>query len=303
MEILKEDLRFVNILLSISMVIQLLNSNTYSTFLQVTIIALSWIMFGVTYLSIIRKNNIKVQYGLVIYTVTYLVIMCLLGVFNVVNIVDVIYNLIWTITILAYITSLSHPNVSALVIVLSLVSTFIMQAATESSITESFNSISGLLVITFIALAINIFVIQKHSDLKISLKNMILHERKPFKVKLWIQIVIWSLIVTSVSYIARTQFYEVMNAEMKYVIMASASVMIATFLTIGALTTSVFMVELFGTYVALELYTMSYLVFIPNSNWGMELATVIMDIAILIYLVSKYKKQIKEHEVQKEVKD
>lgn len=303
MEILKEDLRFVNILLSISMVIQLLNSNTYSTFLQVTIIALSWIMFGVTYLSIIRKNNTKVQYGLVMYTVTYLVIMCLLGVFNVVNIVDVVYNLIWTITILAYITSLSHPNVSALAIALSLVSTFIMQATTESSITESFNSISGLLVVTFIALAINIFVIQKHSDLKISLKNMILHERKPFKVKLWVQIVIWSLMVTSVSYIARTQFYEVMNAEMKYVIMASASVMIATFLTISALTTSVFMVELFGIYVALELYTMSYLVFIPNSNWGMELATVVMDIAILIYLVSKYKKQIKVHEVQKEVKD
>lgn len=303
METLKNDLRFITVLLSINMVIQLLNNSTYDLFLQVTIIALSCIMFGVTCLSMVHREDRHVQYGLLVYTVMYLTVIIALGCFNVINIIDVMYSIIWAITILAYIISLSHPNISILIIALSLVSTFILQAITESSIAESFNSISGLLIITLIALAINVYIIQKHSNTKIKLKNMIVYERKPLKVKPWVQVIIWSLMVTSVSYIARTQFYEVMNAEMKYVIMASASVMITTFLTIGALTTSVFIVELFGMYVALELYTMSYLVFIPNSNWGMELATIIIDITILGYLISKYKKQTKGHDVQKEVKD
>lgn len=303
METLKNDLRFATVLLSINMVVQLLNNSTYDLFLQVTVIALSCIMFGVTCLSMLRKEDRHVQYGLLVYIITYLTAIVTLGCFNVINIIDVMYSIIWAITILAYIISLSHPNMGILTIALSLVSTFILQAVTESNVAESFNSIYGLLIITLIALAINVYIIQKHSDTKLKLRSMVLYERKPLKIKLWVQIVIWSIIVTTVSYIARTQFYEVMNAEMKYVIMASASVLITTFLTIGALTTSVFIVEIFGMYVALELYTISYLVFIPNSNWGMELATIIIDIAILGYLISKYKKQIKEHDVQKEVKD
>lgn len=304
METLKADLRFVNMLLSINMVIQLINNSTYDLFLQITVIVLSCIMLGLTYLSMIRKDNVKIQHGLVVYTIMYLVCIILLGVINIINIVDVAYSLIWAITVSAYIISLSHPNISTLAIALSLVSTFIIQAVTKSStLDESFNSVSELLIITFIILAINVFSIQKRSDTKIKLKNILIYERKPLKIRPWVQIIVWSLIITSISYIARTQFYEVMNAEMKYVIMAASSVMITTFLTIGALTTSVFIIELFGVYVALELYTMSYLMFIPNSNWGLELATIVLDIAILVYLISKYVKQVKEHEVQKDVKD
>lgn len=113
--------------------------------------------------------------------------------------------------------------------------------------------------------------------------------REPLKIHTWVQVVVWSMIITCIVYIAKNQMAEVMNSnDVKFMIMGATSVTITTFMAMAAITTSVLIVEVFAVYVLSELYVLTYIIFIQNDNL-LEITTVLLDLVILIYMIAKYK--------------
>lgn len=286
MQGLKKDTLFVTLLLVINTVIQVMNTNTASSMVRYLYIFMLIVAMVSTVALIKNQSTTKVLYGILIYISTFAIITIVMGFVNEINIFDTVYGVIWCTTIYSYITCLSHPVLSMVSLASSQIFTIVTQLAGGISLEESFNSVAGLLLINIVALGIYIYQAKKNGAKGI--KNLIFFEREPIKLKLWVQIVIWSLMISSVAHIAKTQIYEVMNSEIKYAVMASVSITITTFLMLSAITASALIIEVFGVYIVFEIYTLSHLVFIQDNNL-FEIATVLIDIAIIIYMISKYK--------------
>lgn len=286
MQGLKRDTNFVVLLLIVNTVMQVVNSSTAVNGVKYLYLFLLFVT-AITSVVVYKKglNDLKTQYGVIVYATTFLIITVILSVINLINIYDTAYGIIWGLTIYSYLLCLSNPILSMVTMFIVQALTVIVQVLNGVALKESLNSVLMIMVLSIIRLIIAKISIKD----KKTLKEQLLMTREPLKIHTWVQVVVWSMIITCIVYIAKNQMAEVMNSnDVKFMIMGATSVTITTFMAMAAITTSVLIVEVFAVYVLSELYVLTYIIFIQSDNL-LEITTVLLDLVILIYMIVKYK--------------
>lgn len=286
MQGLKKDTNFVVLLLIVNTVMQVVNSSTAVNGVKYLYLFLLFVT-AITSVAVYKKglNDLKTQYGVIVYATTFLIITVILSVINLINIYDTAYGIIWGLTIYSYLLCLSNPILSMVTMFIVQALTVIVQVLNGVALKESLNSVLMIMVLSIIRLIIAKISIKD----KKTLKEQLLMTREPLKIHTWVQVVVWSMIITCIVYIAKNQMAEVMNSnDVKFMIMGATSVTITTFMAMAAITTSVLIVEVFAVYVLSELYVLTYIIFIQSDNL-LEITTVLLDLVILIYMIAKYK--------------
>lgn len=286
MQGLKRDTNFVVLLLIVNTVMQIVNSSTAVNGVKYLYLFLLFVT-AITSVAVYKKglNDLKTQYGVIVYATTFLIITVILSVINLINIYDTAYGIIWGLTIYSYLLCLSNPILSMVTMFIVQALTVIVQVLNGVTLKESLNSVLMIMILSIIRLIIAKISIKD----KKTLKEQLLMTREPLKIHTWVQVVVWSMIITCIVYIAKNQMAEVMNSnDVKFMIMGATSVTITTFMAMAAITTSVLIVEVFAVYVLSELYVLTYIIFIQNDNL-LEITTVLLDLVILIYMIAKYK--------------
>lgn len=286
MQGLKKDTNFVVLLLIVNTVMQVVNSSTAVNGVKYLYLFLLFVT-AITSVAVYKKglNDLKTQYGVIVYATTFLIITVILSVINLINIYDTAYGIIWGLTIYSYLLCLSNPILSMITMFIVQALTVIVQVLNGVALKESLNSVLMIMILSIIRLIIAKISIKD----KKTLKEQLLMTREPLKIHTWVQVVVWSMIITCIVYIAKNQMAEVMNSnDVKFMIMGATSVTITTFMAMAAITTSVLIVEVFAVYVLSELYVLTYIIFIQSDNL-LEITTVLLDLVILIYMIAKYK--------------
>ena len=286
MQGLKRDTNFVVLLLIVNTVMQVVNSSTAVNGVKYLYLFLLFVT-AITSVVVYKKglNDLKTQYGVIVYATTFLITTVILSVINLINIYDTAYGIIWGLTIYSYLLCLSNPILSMVTMFIVQALTVIVQVLNGVALKESLNSVLMIMVLSIIRLIIAKISIKD----KKTLKEQLLMTREPLKIHTWVQVVVWSMIITCIVYIAKNQMAEVMNSnDVKFMIMGATSVTITTFMAMAAITTSVLIVEVFAVYVLSELYVLTYIIFIQSDNL-LEITTVLLDLVILIYMIVKYK--------------
>lgn len=286
MQGLKKDTNFVVLLLIVNTVMQVVNSSTAVNGVKYLYLFLLFVT-AITSVAVYKKglNDLKTQYGVIVYATTFLIITVILSVINLINIYDTAYGIIWGLTIYSYLLCLSNPILSMITMFIVQALTVIVQVLNGVALKESLNSVLMIMILSIIRLIIAKISIKD----KKTLKEQLLMTREPLKIHTWVQVVVWSMIITCIVYIAKNQMAEVMNSnDVKFMIMGATSVTITTFMAMAAITTSVLIIEVFAVYVLSELYVLTYIIFIQSDNL-LEITTVLLDLVILIYMIAKYK--------------
>lgn len=286
MQGLKKDTNFVVLLMIVNTVMQVVNSSTAVNGVKYLYLFLLFVT-AITSVAVYKKglNDLKTQYGVIVYATTFLIITVILSVINLINIYDTAYGIIWGLTIYSYLLCLSNPILSMITMFIVQALTVIVQVLNGVALKESLNSVLMIMILSIIRLIIAKISIKD----KKTLKEQLLMTREPLKIHTWVQVVVWSMIITCIVYIAKNQMAEVMNSnDVKFMIMGATSVTITTFMAMAAITTSVLIIEVFAVYVLSELYVLTYIIFIQSDNL-LEITTVLLDLVILIYMIAKYK--------------
>ena len=195
MQGLKKDTNFVVLLLIVNTVMQVVNSSTAVNGVKYLYLFLLFVT-AITSVAVYKKglNDLKTQYGVIVYATTFLIITVILSVINLINIYDTAYGIIWGLTIYSYLLCLSNPILSMITMFIVQALTVIVQVLNGVALKESLNSVLMIMILSIIRLIIAKISIKD----KKTLKEQLLMTREPLKIHTWVQVVVWSMIITCI---------------------------------------------------------------------------------------------------------
>lgn len=303
MKSLSSDMRLAIALIVSNISVNMISS-TYSDSTPIRILY-SVVMLALLVGAIVdikSQGGQKLMYGMFIYTSTFAVITVASALLGYISVHDIVNGTVATLLLIVYVTSMYKPVVSMLVLNVSYLIGLVELIVSD---TDALGTTYAVPIISFIALCWVVYRANKSIGEKGCNKEKLLkilnYENKPVKIKLWMHIVIWSMVVTSIMAIANTEMLELMNKDVQFAAYAAMVVLVPTFLVLASITGTVLVIEFFVMYVVLELYTV-YSLFILRQNISLELPTVLVDIAVLIYMVLTYK-TYKDRNIKGDVKD
>lgn len=204
----------------------------------------------------------------------------------------------------AYIVMLKKPVLSILMILgsnlISCVYALVIGLSIRQTFEQYFNIIGLLIILAFL---IQFYIADKNNDKKTGIKERIItdinYNRKPFKLPLYANIIIYSCIVILLCEFAKSSVIaeEITNGSQLFKLYASTAVVYPTILLIGMLTTSRLAYQLLNIKFILDSFT---LFIISDLNSGLDISKMLVilpTLTIIVYSVMKFSEDKKSKEL------